>query len=225
VARAPRAEPPAPPFRLDALTSTSDGSALAVRAAGRRLGRIDRSAAAALALHAGCSVDAAAWERLRAALDRRGAFDAGTRLLAAHARSRSDLQRRLGARFGPAAAADAVQRLAPYLDDAQFAGAWVEERLRLRPLGPSALLAGLRRAGVAPELARAAVAAALGPAGSADERLRCLELARTRAAALRSAPPARRAARLAGLLARRGFSAEAVRAALRAVLPQGDGES
>jgi regulatory protein len=213
-----RAALPQLPFRLDALVPTADGAAVQVRAGGALLGRLDPEVARALGLGPGTQVDAALWPRLAEALARRAALEAGLRLLARRARARRELERRLRSAYGPDAAAHALARLEPYLDDAAFARGWVEERLRLRPLGAAALLAGLCRLGVDREVAARAVAEVLGPAGEEAERDRCLALARRRLGQMGGLPPAQAARRLWAYLRRRGFSAETVRATLRQTL-------
>lgn len=208
-------DPPDPPFVLEALVPNAEGTSVAVRALGRTLGRVDPATPARLGLRAGVVIDAAGWIALREAMARRGAFDAGVRLLARRARSRADLERRLSAAHGPEAAADALARLSAHLDDGAFARAWVEVRLRRGPVGRAALLAGLRREGVAASTARLAVDAAL-PEAEVGELAR--QAAERRLAQMRGVPPQRVRPRLAAYLSRRGFPPGAIGAALRAVL-------
>ncbi len=218
--RTARADPCQPPFVLEAMLPSPDGSAISVRVAGRTIGRIDPGAPGQLGLRAGDTVDAARWPLLRAALARRGAFDAGTRLLARRARSRAWMEQRLSADFGPTAAADALGRLAPYLDDDAFARGWVEARLRRGPVGRTVLLSGLRREGVPAALAREVVEAC-APASGMGELAR--RAAAERLARMRGVPPARVRARLWAYLARRGFADGVIVQALRTVLePSGN---
>lgn len=72
-------------------------------------------------------------------------------LLAMREHSRAEVSRKLRQKgFSAAAAAGAVESLSAdgLVDDARFAGEWVRSRLRRRPVGRAALIAGLARAGV-----------------------------------------------------------------------------
>lgn len=139
------AAPPVPegPLRVDAVVPAPDGSAWRIRAGGSVLGRVDLDVPAELGLTPGRVLDRAAADGLRAALLRRAAYEAGLRLLGRRPQTKAALRARLRARFGEEAAARAEERLAAHLDDGAFAAAWIEERLRLRPLGAAALQAGL----------------------------------------------------------------------------------
>jgi regulatory protein len=145
-----------------------------------------------------------------AALQRAG------RLIARRPRTESDLRAaltRVG--FAPELVERALARLGELglVDDHAFAEAWVAERAR-RGLSERALVAELEAKGVPRSIAEVAVGAAALDDG---ERARALAVAHLER--LRGLPPARQAARLQGLLARRGYSAEAVEGAVRAVLP------
>jgi regulatory protein len=108
-----------------------------------------------------------------------------------------------------------------FIDDAAFAESWVRDRLLLRPRGPRALVAELCRKRVAADVAHAAVARVLGN-HTKDEAELCRECAdkwlRTHTDRKGDASPDARRRRLAGYLQRRGFSGDAVRAALRQVV-------
>lgn len=137
-------------------------------------------------------------------------------LLARRGWSRKELEDRLRRRGASAAVARAVtERLVElgYLDDAEFARAWVEGRMRRRPAGPRRLEHELRRRGVDPSLAGESVSR-IDPDvlqkqanGFAAERLRRLARA---GEDLRSA-----ARKVAAAMARRGFDWDVIRAALR----------
>ena len=126
-------------------------------------------------------------------------------LLTAAPRTRAQLAAALRRRGVPAAAAETVLgRFADVglIDDAMFARAWVQSRHHGRGLARRALAAELRARGVADSDIRAAV----------DQLSPDTELATARAlvarrmAATRDQPPQARARRLAGLLARKGYS-------------------
>ncbi|MFT5142699.1 MAG: regulatory protein [Rhodothermales bacterium] len=136
-------------------------------------------------------------------------------LLAHRQRSVGELEQRLGmAGFGPAAIANAVERMdrLGYLNDLAFATSLARDRLLSGKLGQRRVLDDLRRKGVDPTLAMRVVAeVSLGR----DETEDAYALARKRARAVSDVDQARKQQRrLYGLLARRGFGAEAIRAAL-----------
>jgi regulatory protein len=100
-----------------------------------------------------------------------------------------------------------------YLDDAEFARAWVESRDRARPRGESALrreltLKGIERETIATVLEERTAASA-GADRAAAERL----LERKRSALEREPDVARRRQRAYALLARNGFDPEVCREA------------
>lgn len=164
---------------------------------------------------------------LEAEDERVRAREAALRLLSQRPRSRAELRRRLGRK---AFAASVIARTMGwldergYVDDAAFAEAFVRDRLRLRPRGRVGLLQELRRKGVDDTTSAAAIDRVM-----ASEQVDETTMAREAAEAwARRNPAARRGdgrdararsrRRLYGHLARRGFSPDAVRAALRAVL-------
>ncbi len=128
------------------------------------------------------------------------------RLLASRARSRSDLAGALRRRGVPDGAAERVlDRFVEVglIDDAAYAAAFVSTKHRDRGLGRSALRGELRRKGIDPLVAEAAV----GAVGEDAERRRAAALIAKKldSAMFAGLPAARR--RLLGLLARRGYSA------------------
>jgi regulatory protein len=88
------------------------------------------------------------------------------------------------------------------IDDAAFAKAWVESRHYSRGLAGSALKAELRRQGVDNEQIQQAVAG-LGPDAEAATARRLVE---HKLAGTRGQPSQARVRRLAGMLARKGYS-------------------
>ncbi|UGT63530.1 recombination regulator RecX [Nocardia asteroides] len=146
------------------------------------------------------------------------AKEACLRLLAVRARSRAELVQRLSAKgFDAEVTAAAVDRLAEVglVDDAAFAEQWVQARHTFSGRGRAALAQELRRKGVAPETA----AAALDGISGDDEQERAAELVRRK---LRSLPASvdRDTAlrRLSGMLARRGYPASVAFPVVRAEL-------
>jgi regulatory protein len=88
------------------------------------------------------------------------------------------------------------------IDDAAFARAWVESRHHSRGLAGRALKAELHRQGVDDEQIQQAVAG-LGPDAEVATARRLVE---HKLAGTRGQPPQARARRLAGMLARKGYS-------------------
>ncbi|MCX7024325.1 MAG: regulatory protein RecX [Spirochaetes bacterium] len=122
-------------------------------------------------------------------------------LLARSEQSRYMVGTKLAARgFAPVAASMALDRLESLglLDDARFAAAWVESRIRRSADGPDAVVAGLRSRGIDPELARSTVENLF----DRDARLLSLNRALAKAARRSTFDPDRTRAKLL----RQGFS-------------------
>ncbi len=180
--------------------------------------RLTQEDVAALRLEEGTELDEAALNALRARADVVRAMEVALRLLAVRLRSRRELEQRLSRRdIAPATVRVVVERLAAegFIDDMRFARAWVRGRLALRPSGAVRLRRELLRKGIAPELIEPALREAFA---ESDERQLALDVARARMRRYRSDPPDAAYRRLAGVLQRRGFSADAIATALREVL-------
>lgn len=125
-------------------------------------------------------------------------------LLTVRARSRAELAQRLARRNVPDDVAIAVldrMEEVDLLDDRTFAGQWVESRHRSRGLGRRSLANELQRKGIDGDVASEALAQ-LDP----EQELRTArELVARKLAATRSLDPHKRANRLAGMLARKGY--------------------
>jgi regulatory protein len=146
----------------------------------------------------------------------RGALQRAGRLLARRPHSAAELRERLGAAgFERAAVEGALVRLTELglVDDRAFAEAWIEHRAG-RGLAGSAILAELDARGVEPAVAEEALERA-----GLDDGARARELAAAWVAKVASLPLERQAARVQGMLLRRGFTPEVAAAASRAVLP------
>lgn len=142
------------------------------------------------------------------------------RQLTLKARTRAELAATLSKRQVPQEAADEVLdrfEEVGLLDDADYAQRWVESRRVGRHLSKSRLGQELRRKGVGDE----EVAQALAPVGHDDERAVALDLARRRIRGMAGLEPAVRYRRLAGILARRGFSGSVVASVLADVMGGG----
>lgn len=146
----------------------------------------------------------------------RGALAKAGRLLARRPHSAAELQERLeAAGFEPAAIEGAMRRLTELglVDDRDFADAWIEHRAR-RGLSGSAIRRELGARGVDPPVAEEALERA-----GLDDGARARGLAAAWVARVARLPLERQAARLQGILLRRGFEPEVAEAATRAVLP------
>lgn len=136
------------------------------------------------------------------------------RLLAGQARTRQELADALRRRNVPPEAAEAVlNRMTDVglVDDAEFAHAWVESRQQRRGLSRTGLRRELQRKGVDRELVEDAV----GQVSGEDEREAARALAEKKLRSVRGLDPVVQRRRIAGALARRGFSGEVVSSVLR----------
>jgi regulatory protein len=148
------------------------------------------------------------------------ATEAALVFLAYRPRSEREVRDRLrrGA-FSQTAIDAAIARLYDwrYLDDADFARRWVENRASQRPRGQRLLQQELRQKGIAPEIAREVIAEA-----ELDEASAAEALARRRLPAYAGDDPAAVRRRLSAYLARRGYGYDVIRVALERALEQSD---
>ncbi len=138
-------------------------------------------------------------------------------LLASRPRTERELADRLiDAGFDEHVTARVLNRLRELklVDDADFARRWIEERSRSKGLAGKALVAELVRKGVDEEVARATLEAA-----ALDEEAAASELAASLVCKVAARPLREQAARVGRMLARRGYSDEAIESAVRSVLP------
>ena len=106
-----------------------------------------------------------------------------------------------------------------YLDDADFARRWVENRTTHRPRGKRLLQQELRHKGIDTETAREAIAEVdLDEAGAAEG------LARRRLPSYAGDDPAAIRRRLGAYLARRGYGYDVIRVALERALGEDEGD-
>ena len=155
------------------------------------------------------------------ALDEKArAVSAALAFLAYRPRSEREVRDRLRQKgYPPEAIEAAAEKLIGwrYLDDADFARRWVENRETHQPRGRRLLEQELRRKGIDRDTARDTVEEA-----GIDERATALELARDRLRRLSGSDPAANRRRLADFLARRGYGWDVVRPTLDAVLGEAD---
>ena len=107
------------------------------------------------------------------------------------------------------------------IDDAAFARSWVESRHYSRGLAGRALSAELKQRGVAPDEIRAALDEQLSPDAEATAARRLVE---RRIPGTRGLPADQRTRRLAGMLARKGYSAGLAYRVIKEAL-EAEGES
>ena len=139
------------------------------------------------------------------------------RMLGRRAHSESEVRERLSTDgFDDETISATVEWLRRHelVDDADFARTWVEERTARKGFGPARLRAELEAKGVAVEIIDLALAELGG-----DEQARARAIALEQLDRLTGLSFVVQARRLQALLLRRGFSSEAVRAAMQAVLP------
>lgn len=154
-------------------------------------------------------------DRVRAlcALDEVGrATEAAIRLLAVRPRSIREVRDRLRQRdFAPEAIDAAVEKLEGwrYVDDADFARFWVENRERHKPRGRRLLEQELRRKGIDRETVQETLDAA-----DLDEQGSALELGRAKLRSYGGLEPHVARRRLGAYLARRGYGLDQIRRSL-----------
>jgi len=185
---------------------------------GRRF-RLDAEQVSRLGIEAGNELDAPVLAALESQDAFRRAHDAAIRLLAARPRSTAELRdrlRRAGVPAGTATTVIADLASVGYLDDLEFARAWIRNRLAVRPCGLLRLRVELREKGVASALIEQAIREVDGEedaAAAEDRRARELVARRLRAYARLTSDA--RVRRVAGLLERRGFAAHTIARVLR----------
>ena len=170
-------------------------------------------------LRVGEYLDDDAIAQLRAQDERQKAYDRALRYLSFRPRSQAEVRRNLLAAGLEAELVEAtLARLVSqgYLDDAEFARFWVENRQQFRPKGSQALRGELRQRGVAAETVAAALAD-LDPEASAYE---AGQPRAVRLAALAQTDPAAFRRKLGDFLLRRGFGYEVVKPTVARLLQE-----
>lgn len=178
---------------------------------------IDREAATRAGLRVGEQLDEARIGELRAADEIARATNAALVFLAYRARSEREVRDQLTTKgYAPAAIAAAIQRVVDwgYLNDADFARFWTENRVQHKPRGRRLLEQELRQKGVAPEVVRDTLDEA-----ELDDDASALALAqdRLRRDAGGDIEPAVRQRRLANFLARRGYNYDVIKRVMKQV--------
>ncbi len=173
---------------------------------------LGREVAASAGLAAGDDLDASQIQEVLAQETRQRALSSSLTYLAHRPRTEGEIRTRLQRDGHDEDTIDAtLVRLRDwhYVDDSDFARRWVENREEHRPRGVRLLATELRQKGVAPDI----ISQTIEDAGI-DEDAGALDLARKRARQLGDLEPDIRARRLAGHLARRGYSWDVIRRTL-----------
>jgi len=171
-------------------------------------------------LAVGQALPAARAEALLQAEGLRRGLERAYRLLRYRPRSQAEVEERLRrAGVQPTIIPQVVQRLHEQgmLDDAAFARFWRQDREQFRPRGRRGLLWELKRLGVAPEVAREAVA-------DLDETDSAYRAARALARRLSPEDAVAFRRRLGAGLHRRGFSGEVVRSVVERLWREATGQ-
>lgn len=139
------------------------------------------------------------------------AYQKAVRYLGSRPRSQAEIERYLrGKQYGDDIVAAAVQQLLAqgYLDDAEFAQFWRDNRERFRPRSAAALRAELRQKGIDREVADEALA-------GYDEETAAWSAVASKLARWQELPEPEFDQKVAAFLARRGFSYAVIRAVCR----------
>lgn len=143
------------------------------------------------------------------------ARNAAYRYLAVRPRSRAEVRERLQDRgFSPAVIDSVMAHLSRlgYINDEEFAGLWIESRVKVRSFGKRRLRQELRDKGVEGELIGLAIERHLPPEREAEAAKKAAE---SKLRSLRGLEREIRRRRLAGFLERKGFSFEVIREIMR----------
>lgn len=166
----------------------------------------------------GDQLSVSAVERLRQVDEPDRATNAALNLLTHRGRSEQELRQRLRQKgYTQSAIDETVTRIIDwgYLDDEQFASAWVEQRSNARPRSRRALAYELRQKGVDREIITEAIEGA-----SIDEAADALRLAAQKWRRDRDQPLEKRRQRTASYLARRGYSWQIAKQAIDALIAE-----
>lgn len=184
---------------------------------------ISRDAAYLEGVRIGTDLDVADVTRLAQLDDANRATTSAINLLARRPRSEREIRDRLRQKGFEASAIDtAIEKLEGwrYLDDAEFARYWVENREANRPRGKRLLEQELRSKGVDLEVIQSTIEAGVG-----DEEADALALARSKMRSYANLEPPVARRRLASFLTRRGYGYDVTSRVLAQVLNADDGSA
>lgn len=165
-------------------------------------------------LTTGDELNAGQIERLLTIDELSRAVNAGLAFLGYRSRSGREVRDRLRLKgYGPIAIDHAIDKLAGwgYLNDADFARRWVEQRVEHHPRGRRLVEQELLHKGIDRETAREVVSDV-----AFDEQAAANDMAVDRLRRLAGEDPVTAKRRVAGFLARRGYGSSTIRAALEA---------
>ncbi len=168
-------------------------------------------------LRVGQHLDDTEIAQLRALDIRQKAYDRALHYLSYRPRSAAELRRNLvEADFDPDTVEETLARLAEqgYLDDAEFARFWVENRQRFRPKGERALRQELRQRGLDADT----IAGALERLDTAEAAYRAAQPRAERLAQLAQVDPTSFRRKLSDFLLRRGFDYDVIAEAVARLL-------
>lgn len=143
------------------------------------------------------------------------AITAALNLIAFRPRASGELQRKLREKgYSPESAEAAVQRMLElgYLNDADFADRWIENRQEHKPRSRRLLQQELRQKGIDAEIIEGALEET-----EIDEVGDALELARKKAGSMQALDQVTRHRRLSGFLGRRGYAYDVIRKVLEEI--------
>jgi regulatory protein len=186
---------------------------------------LDREVALREGLSIGDELDAARVKTLRAQDEIARATNAALIFLGYRARSEREVRDRLNQKgYPPETVAAVIERLNGwgYLNDADFARFWTENRVQHKPRGRRLLEQELRFKGVAPEVVRETLDEA-----ELDEDAAALELARDRIRRGTGSDlePEVLRRRLAGFLGRRGYDYDVVRRVMKQLFEEDEADA
>jgi regulatory protein len=183
---------------------------------------IGLEAAASARLDTGQSLSSERVNELKVADEIGRATEAALRLLASRPRSVREISDRLRRKgFEQVTIERAIERLEGwnYVDDAEFARYWVENRTMHKPRGRRLLEQELRTKGVDREVVKEAIAEA-----DVDEESAALELARAKLPSYRHDDPQAARRKLVGFLQRRGYSYDVIKPVLESLYENSEDE-
>jgi regulatory protein len=154
--------------------------------------------------------------------EKRRAMDYALKLFGVRSRSTTELRQYLSRNeFSNTAAAHVVSRMAElgYLSDERFAADWAAA-LAAKGSGPELIRAELERKGIDSATIAETIARLRQDPAAEAERLK--DIARRKLRTMKDTEPKTAARRLTGYLARKGYSIEAIRGALRDLIKERD---
>lgn len=185
---------------------------------------VSEAVASELGIEVGAELVDSASQLLEADDEREKAREAALRLLAVRARSKGELAdrlRRKGFREESCAFVVAALKDVGLVDDEDFARAWVDEKLRLRPCGPRRLVQELLARKVGRTLADRVVEETFREHAELEVARRAVA---SKARASAGLDREKRRSRLYSFLLRRGFSYEVASTVVRETLRDTEGE-